>query len=592
VLTIHWGPEDFPGTSVLDAAIRKVLQSDEAAPVNYYAEYLESEILPAAAASLALHDYIRQKLAGRRIDVVVANTTPALEFALRYREDLFPGAPIVFVAGPLPDGMRNRRAAGVTGIVSDIAFAETLEIALNLHPSVRRVFVVAQAPTAAGYTERVRAALLQFSERVQLTYVREKTVPGLLAAVKAVPAHSLILYTRYTPEKGVSVVYSDEIARLMAQVSGVPIYSTTDLYMGTGVVGGMMRTGRVTGTRIGEMVRQILNGTRPEDIPVESVPLVPTFDWRQVQKWGIDPSRLPPGSDIQFKTPTAWESYRGYIVGTIGVVVSQLLLIAGLLTQRARRHRAEETIRAREATLRASHERIRQMAGRIINAQEAARASIARDLHDDLCQKLVYVSMGVNGLKSSSGHIQDAQTQEAFSELERDTLGVFDGIRRLSHDLHPATLRLLGLGPALKAHCLEVEKRQDVKVSFKTEGDPGHLHPDVAVCFFRIAQESIRNGLAHGQAREFAVSLARSGEHVELTVTDNGRGFDLEAVRRGGRGLGLVSMEERAHVIGGDVQIVTGPGKGTTIRVRGPAEPSASMQVSDDALSSHARPVG
>ena len=166
--------------------------------------------------------------------------------------------------------------------------------------------------------------------------------------------------------------------------------------------------------------------------------------------------------------------------------------------------------------------------------------------------------MAVGSLKSSSGAIQDAQTQQALSKIHIETLGMFEGIRRLSHDLHPATLRLVGLAAALRAHCVEVEKRHDVQVHFTTDGDFADLHPDVAVCLFRIAQESLRNGVVHGDARRLAVSLARSGDHVELTVTDDGRGFDLEAVRRDGSGLGLVSIEERAHVIGGDVQIVTG----------------------------------
>jgi signal transduction histidine kinase len=442
VLTIHWGAEDFPGTLALDAAIREVLQSQAGPPVNYYAEYLETEIFPAEPASLALRDYIREKFEGRRIDLVITNTTPALQFALRHRGELFPDVPIVFVAGPTRE-LKLDRAAAVTGVVSDVTFAETLDLALKLHPSVQRVFVVAQAPTSPDYAGRVRAVLERFSEHVELTYISEKSVPGLLAAVNAIPAGSLILYTRYQPVEAERVVYTDEIARLMAQVSAVPIYGTTDLYMGSGVVGGMMRSSRTTGTRVGEMVRRILNGTPPENIPIESVRFVPTFDWRQLRRWGIDSSRLPPDSDIQFRTPTTWESYRWYIVGTVIVVAAQLLLIVGLLTQSARRRRAEETIRAREATLRTSYERIRHLAGRLINAQEAARADIARDLHDDVCQRLVYVSMAVNSLKASSGRIQDEEAQEGLSELERDTLGVFDGIRRLSHELHPVSLRLL-----------------------------------------------------------------------------------------------------------------------------------------------------
>jgi len=106
-------------------------------------------------------------------------------------------------------------------------------------------------------------------------------------------------------------------------------------------------------------------------------------------------------------------------------------------------------------------------------------------------------------------------------------------------------------------------------VSFTADGDLAGVRPDVAVGLFRIAQESLRNGIIHGAARRLTVSLARTGDEVELTVTDDGRGFDLEAARSGGRGLGLVSIEERAHAFGGHVHIVTELEQGTTIRVRG-----------------------
>jgi signal transduction histidine kinase len=566
VLTIHWGSEDFPGVQELDTAIREVLRSAAGSPINCYAEYLETEAFQSETAAKALRAYIRQKYQGHQIDAIIANTSPALEFALDLREELFPGVPIVFAAGSLPDELREGGIAGVTGVLSDVAFAETLELALHLQPSVKRVFVVAQAAMAPAYGERVRATLERFSDRVQLTYLTERSVPGLLAAVKAAPPDSLILYTRYVPTDTDRTVYSDEVARLMAEVSPVPIYGTRDLYIGTGIVGGMMRGSRETGIRVGELTRQVLEGTRPEYIAVQDVRLVPTFDWRQLRRWGIDTSRIPAGSDVRFRVPSVWESYRWYIVGTLLVVVAQLVLIAGLLAQITRR-------RGAEATLRTSYERIRILAGRLINAQEAARAGIAQDLHDDVCQRLVFVSMAVSGIKNSSGDLQDAETQRAFSELEQDTNVMFDGIRKLSHDLHPATLRMLGLTPALKAHCLEVGKRHDVQVRFKTEGDIGQVQPDVALCFFRIAQESLRNGVVHGHARHLEVSLARFGEDIEVTITDDGTGFDLETTIQSGTGLGLVSMEERAHLVGGNVQFISEIGRGTTVRVRARAEP-------------------
>ena len=294
-------------------------------------------------------------------------------------------------------------------------------------------------------------------------------------------------------------------------------------------------------------------------IPIEDARLVPIFDWRQVMRWRIDPSRLPADAEIRFRTPTVWESYRGYILTAAVVIIAQLLLIVALLAQRAQRRRAEEALRGSEGTLRRSYERTRFLAGRLINAQEAARAEIARDLHDDLCQELVGVAMAVSCLQRSPGNLQDGQTQHALSILHRHTLGMVDGVRNLSHELHPATLRLVGLAAALGGHCVEVEKRHDVQVSFSVEGELGDIDGDTALCLFRIAQEALRNGTLHGEARRLAVSLAKVGDWVNLTVSDDGRGFDVEAVRGADPGLGLVNMEERARVLGGDVEILSRP---------------------------------
>ena len=340
VLAVHWSSEDFPNTSVVDAAIREVLLSRPGARVDYFAEYLESDRFPGANASLAFRDYIRRKYQGRRIDVVIANAEPALYFVLGHREELFPGAAVVSSTNAIPTAGIRRAGAGLTGVLSRVSDTQTLDLALKLHPSTERVFVVAQAP-ADGYLGEVRASLAGFAQRVQLVYISERSVPSLLAAIRAVPERSLILYIRHSQEDPGNVMFPDEVVRLAAEVSPVPVYAHSDSYIGMGVVGGIVRVPRALGTRLGEMARQILDGTPARDIPLEQVTVVPTFDWRQVRRWGIDPSLLPPGSDIRFRVPTTWESYRWYIIGALALVAFQGLMIASLVVQRSRRRESE-----------------------------------------------------------------------------------------------------------------------------------------------------------------------------------------------------------------------------------------------------------
>ncbi len=119
----------------------------------------------------------------------------------------------------------------------------------------------------------------------------------------------------------------------------------------------------------------------------------------------------------------------------------------------------------------------------------------------------------------------------------------------------------------------EIAKRHGVQVQFSSADTNGAVHPEVAVCFFRIAQESLRNGIVHGGAKKMTVTLGHEGGDIDLTVVDDGRGFDVAAARSNGHGLGLVTMEERVNLVGGHMSVVSVPGEGTTVRVRGPVDP-------------------
>src|SRR5687768_14697028 len=181
VLTITLGAESFPTSPILDAAIRESLASRPDVPIDYFAEHLESDLFPQEQASPALRDYIRQKFHGRRIDLVIAVTDTSLRFVLDHREDLFPGAPVIFSGLIIPE-ISGSAGGGITGITLGTAYAETLRLALELHPSTQHVFVVAKGGDDQTIAS-VRAGLSGFSRQVNLTYLNEETVPLLLSAV-------------------------------------------------------------------------------------------------------------------------------------------------------------------------------------------------------------------------------------------------------------------------------------------------------------------------------------------------------------------------------------------------------------------------
>ena len=555
VLVIHSGAESFPANPVLDAGIREGLKSRPDVAIEYFAEYLESDMFPEREASLAFRDYILRKFRGRRIDVVIAITGTALDFVLDHHGELFPEAPIVFMALNRPDTSVTP-GPGLTGLTVGIAYDETLKLALELQPSTGRVFVVANGRNKETI-EAVRAELRDFTERVSFTYVTERTLPKLLAAIKAVPPNSVILYIWHTQQDPGNIVYPSEIARLVTEVAPVPVYGTSDFYVGSGVVGGVVRGTRETGVRLGEMAVRILTGTRAQDIPIETPPLVTILDWRQLRRWGISESRVPAGARILFREPGVWQDYRWYIGAAAGLLLAQSGLIGALLVQARRRRRAEA--------------RIRDLASRLLGAQDAERSRIARELHDDVSQQTALLSIDLQLLIDSDPDEPDAREELARKALHR-TETIAHTVHMLSHRLHPAKLQLMGLVSSLSSLQREFSKT-DVALAFTHQNVPDQLPHDLTLCLFRIVQEALHNAVRHGSARQVSVDLTGGPKGLTLVIADDGVGFDVDAVSA--KGLGLISMRERLEPLAGTLEIHSRPGAGTRLNIFVPTPPPA-----------------
>ncbi len=223
--------------------------------------------------------------------------------------------------------------------------------------------------------------------------------------------------------------------------------------------------------------------------------------------------------------------------------------------------------KAAEERLQASRQELRVLAGRLLNAQEDERSRLARELHDDVTQRLAMLAIDAG--KLARGAKLDENDRNALATLKELIVVLSHDVQGLSRRLHPAMLDDLGLPAAMRAECRSLSKRLGIPVSFASENLPVEFPRESSLVLYRIAQESFRNIAAHSGATEVSVELGVVDGNVRLSIEDDGRGFDREEARRRG-GLGLASLGERARLVGGRIEIRTSPGAGVRILVEIP----------------------
>jgi signal transduction histidine kinase len=232
--------------------------------------------------------------------------------------------------------------------------------------------------------------------------------------------------------------------------------------------------------------------------------------------------------------------------------------------------RAEMALRESEAILQASHREIRDLAGRLIAAQEGERARIGRELHDDLSQQVAGLSIALSRVKRRVNGSSDPDLHADVAALQQRAVGLADNIRQLSHDLHPSILQHAGLVTTLSEYCAQLGRQQRIAISFVAEGDFEATPAATALCLYRVTQEALRNVVSHAAAAHADVRLRRVGDDAELTIADDGRGFEVGQAREAGRGLGLISIKERVRLVSGNVSVFTEVNKGTRLKVHVP----------------------
>jgi signal transduction histidine kinase len=539
-----------PLTATITQQIVARVQEAPNRHVEFYYESLDLLAFPGRPSQEEARNWLEKKYGGHRLDVVVAVGPGAIDFLSNYAEALVPDVPIVISGSARGEVSNPNLDSRFTGTWLEFEPEKTLELALRLFPDTRDVFVVGGSSTfdETGIT-LTKEKLDSLKTNADIHYLTKMEMGNLLERLQQVPDHSIELYISFFQDAaGKTFLNATKALPMITEASNGPDFGVSDTYIGHGIVGGYVMTNGQQGNITAQIVTGLLNGKKAQEIPIETLPGEYIFDWHELQKWHIPESNLPSGSVVLFRERSLWERTKWEWGGAFVIILGLSTLVAYF------RYSGKQLALARERQM--------QLSGMLIDAGEKERRRVALELHDDFSQRLALLALG---LENAADEIQESPelAKEQLHKLLNSASEIGADLHTLSHGLHSSTLESLGLIPAIGALCKEVGAQHGLHVRFTSENIPNPVPADVALAMFRIVQEALRNVMKHSRATRAEVALRVIGNNIDVTVRDEGIGFDGKGLN--GKGLGFRSMEERARLLSGRFEVHSEPGRGTRI---------------------------
>ena len=669
---------------------QKELSRQSPQPINFFDVSLQPARSSHNPEDWPTVEYLLSTFAGQRLDLIVSIGGPAAQFALRHRHRLFPETPLLLAAV-------DRKALNSTSLPAHtvaVAVANdsprVLETALALLPETTTVYVVIGTSALEEFARTEMSRVLQqFRDRVTFRWLNGLSFDQLMKRTASLPPRSIIFYSIFSVDAQGAPQVEERTLSALHEVANAPIFGFHSGQLGRGIVGGPLMSIEELGDNTTSAALRLLRGEPAAAIRIPTqVPGDPIYDWRELRRWNIAESRLPPGSAIQFRQPTMWQQYRWRIIAGTAFALFQTSLVVALLTIHVKRRRAEHALRESEERFRLladsapamvwmsgpdgrradfnrgwleftgrtieqeggvdgwlegvhpgdfartlqgcsqafdrrehfrTEYRLRRRDGeyrwildtglprfgaggvfvghigscidvtdlklakaalsslshKLMQSQEGERSWIARELHEDLGQRLAGLTMQLHSLSQASTD-PNARTRTEdlcaqFGDLGRD-------IEAISYRLYSYKLEYLGLAAAVGAMCEEAAGQHAVAIDFSHDGLPHDLPREVALGLFHVLQQAIDNAVLHSGARDITVDLrgcpstgsgGQTADGIQLTVSDRGIGFDPEEAAKGD-GLGLIHMRERLTLVDGELLVESQPGAGTTVIARVP----------------------
>jgi len=531
-----------------------------------------------AAPESAIVDFIRSTYADRpKPDLIVTIAGPATTFARAHRQQLFPGTPLLLAAVvqrflngvPLAD---NEAAVPVAndypGMIDNI---------LQLLPRTKQVFMVMGSGELGRFWRgELEEPFSRFRDRLTFIWSNELSLPEILRRCASLPRDSVIFYFTFGTDAA-GAAYADE--RVLADIhatANAPVFGVQSPYLGYGIVGGPLVSIDDVAHDVADVASRLLGGASPKDnrLPPRR-PGQPVFDWRELQRWGIADSRLPPGSIVRFEAPGLWSQYRNTVMSAVGILIVQSLLIVGLLYQRRARQRAE--IESRRHMALAADASRRQTMSALTN-------SMTHELGQPL-GAMVHNAQALQVMVAANRATPDT-IAEILSDIQTQGLQarqIIDRHRTMlrSHqiDTQPIDVRhVIQESLSLVAHDL---RRRDIDVSVDVPASPCTVDGD-QVLLQQVIVNLVMNAMdamaetPPARRRVTVGSEVRSGD-VRIFVADRGTGLPAQldgklfapfvTTKPQGLGIGLTIVRTIVDAHGGSISAFNNADGGATFTV-------------------------
>ena len=395
VLLLHSFGSDFKPWSEYAKSIRTELRQQSPWPLDIIEYSLVTARFSDENPEAPFVEYLRALFAKRPLDLIVSIGAPAAAFVQRHRQQLFATTPMVFTAVDQRRVQYSSLTANDAVVALRINYLSAFENVLQVLPDTKDVIVVVgTSPIEKFWKEAIGKEVESLANRIKLSWTDELSFEALLKQASALPPHTAIFWELMIVDAAGVVHEGDAPLTRLHAVANAPIFSYDESFFGSAIVGGPLLLAADTGRQTAAAAIRILGGEKPGEIrppPVEFAS--PVFDWREMQRWGISEKNLPPGSEILFRNPTAWEQYRAYILAVIAAILIQSALIFWLFYEQRRRQRAE--VLARNTMSELTH------VNRVATVGQLS-ASIAHEIRQPLAAILANAQAAVRWLEKAN----------------------------------------------------------------------------------------------------------------------------------------------------------------------------------------------